>query len=83
LKSRRINSNTYSSALLSCHKADNKCSKNQYFIFSYLDKILYIEYNEILFKTFGFKVFRDNRFGRNCKEEKCFEIPICEMKELI
>lgn len=83
LKSRRINSYDYLSALLSCHKADKNCSKKQYFIFNYLDKKLFIEYNEILFKTFRIKLFRDNRFGRNCKEEKCFEIPICEMKELI
>ena len=81
LKSRRVNSNTYSSALLSCHKADKNCSKKQYFIFNYLDKILYIEYDKILFDTFSIKVFRDNRYGRNGKEEKCFEIPISKMKE--
>jgi hypothetical protein len=82
LKSRRINSNTYSTALLSCHKADKNYSKKQYFIFNYLDKVLYIEYNEQLFKTFKIKVFRDNRYGRNSKEENCFEIPISKMKEL-
>tara|TARA_R110000868_G_scaffold289140_1_gene549290 strand:- start:266 stop:736 length:471 start_codon:yes stop_codon:yes gene_type:complete len=82
LKSRRLISNAYSSALLSCHKADKNCSKKQYFIFNYLDKVLYIEYNEKLFNTFGIKTFRDYRFGRNGKEEKCFEIPIYQMREL-
>ena len=83
LKSRRINSNTYSSALLSCHKADKNYSKKQYFIFNYLDVTLYIEYNEQLFNTFKIKVFRDNRYGRNGKEERCFEIPINQMRQLI
>ena len=82
LKSRRLNSNAYSSALLSCHKADKNCIKKQYFIFNYTNVTLYIEYDENLFDTFDIKVVRDYRFGRNGKEERCFEIPISNMKEL-
>jgi len=82
LKSRRLNSNAYSSALLSVHKADKNCSKKQYFIFNYTDRVLYIEYDQALFDTFDIRVVRDYRIDRKGKEERCFEIPISCMKEL-
>jgi hypothetical protein len=82
LKSRRLNSNAYSSALLSVHKADKNCIKKQYFVFNYTDRVLYIEYNQALFDTFDIRVVRDYRIDRKGKEERCFEIPISCMKEL-
>jgi len=82
LKSRRLNSIAYSSALLSCHKIDKNCIKKQYFIFSYTNETLYIEYEETLFNTFNIKSVRDYRYGRGGREERCYEIPISKMKQL-
>lgn len=86
LKTRRIKSNTYLTGLISCHKADTNYNKKQYFIFSYLDKNLAIEYDKTLFDTFNIKEVTVNRNGFNGRGmtsiDRCFEIPINKMFEL-
>ena len=61
LKTRRNRKNAYPTTLLPIHKVVE--GKKQYFIFNYIDKISYIEYNEELFKTFQQQELIDGRYN--------------------
>lgn len=54
LKTRRINHDTYPTALIGANKIEfcSDPSKAYYFVFCYSDGIYYIRYNENLFNTF-------------------------------
>jgi len=45
LKSRRCMKNTYPTTLLPCQKISRTTSSRQYFIFKFVDKLCYIEYD--------------------------------------
>jgi hypothetical protein len=57
LKSRRVNHNTYPTAIVGLNKINfcNDSTKTYYFAFSYQDGLYYIKFNKELFKTFEIK----------------------------
>ena len=72
LKSRRTMKQTYPTTLLPCHKIMKTLVK-QYFLFRFIDKLCYIEYNESLFKDIKTGWITDARQG---KEDLHYYIPV-------
>lgn len=78
LKSRKIVHNMYPTALIGCNKAVLKREdkdKTLYFVFSYLDGLFYIKYNEEQFKDWKSVFQRNTRRGCVDLPHECFHIP--------
>ena len=69
LKTRRINHDTYPTALIGANKIEfcSDPSKAYYFVFCYSDGIYYIKYNDSLFNTFQ----RSDHYYRGARSD-CF-----------
>ena len=70
LKSRRVNHNTYQTAVVGLNKVNfcNDSTKTYYFAFAYQDGLYYIKYDKDLFKTFSIqhmKISYRKDVGRN------------------
>jgi len=67
LKTRRIRHDTYSTAIIGKNKIDycSDPSKEYYFVFSYLDGVFYIKYDDQLFSSFEVQ----NDFWRGERED--------------
>jgi hypothetical protein len=64
LKSRRVMKNAYKTTLLPCHKVCHKLmNAKQYFLFKFIDKLCYIEYDG--FKGVETGMITDARTGKN------------------
>tara|TARA_R110000744_G_scaffold151457_1_gene264918 strand:- start:7400 stop:7855 length:456 start_codon:yes stop_codon:yes gene_type:complete len=78
LKSRRINFRKYPTSLLSHHKVRFDFEGDQYFVFNYLDQVVWCKYEKELWDTFKVtktKVFRKSKWGEYTLENN-WEIPI-------
>ena len=84
LKSRRINHNQYPTALLSHSKVRFDIEGDQFFVFNYLDKVVWCKYDKEIWKNYNvkhIKVFRKTAFGDYTTDD-CWEIPINTMVDL-
>jgi hypothetical protein len=78
VKSRRISKEAYPTTLLPAHKI-LQTPVRQFFIFKYIDKVSYIEYNEAVFNTFTTGLVTDARQGRH---DLHFFIPITALIDI-
>ena len=74
LKTRRFIKNKYSTTLLPVSKITG--SKDQYFIFNFIDYIGYIKFDFDVFKKFNTQMIKVNRVDRYDKPKEHFLIPI-------
>ena len=72
VKSRRTSKMCYPTTLLPCHKIMRTNAK-QYFIFKFVDRLTYIQYDKILFDTFETGRITDARTQQN---DLHFYIPV-------
>jgi len=78
LKSRKIVHNLYPTALIGCNKAILKQEdreKSLYFVFSYLDGLFYIKYDEQRFSEWKSVFQRNARLGCRDLPHEVFHIP--------
>jgi len=80
LKSRRNKKNAFPTTLLACHKI-RKTDSKQIFIFSFSDNDCYIEYDEILFKTFYTQMIYQNRLNKKDIPRLHYYIPVKLLKD--
>ena len=78
VKSRRISKEAYPTTLLPAHKI-LQTPVRQFFIFKYIDKVSYIEYNEAVFNTFTTGLVTDARQGRH---DLHYYIPITALVDI-
>ena len=78
VKSRRTSKKAYLTTLLPAHKI-LQTPVRQFFIFKYIDKVSYIEYNEAVFNTFTTGLVTDARQGR---DDLHFFIPITALIDI-
>ena len=78
LKSRRISKEAYPTTLLPAHKI-LQTPVRQFFIFKYIDKVSYIEYNEAVFNTFITGWITDGRTG---KDDLHYYIPVSSLTDI-
>ena len=77
LKTRNTSYKTFNTTLIPQDKIFTNIKKNQYFIFSFLDKIGYIKYDNNVFKNFLVKEFvRKSREGIKDIKKNYVYIPI-------
>jgi hypothetical protein len=77
VKTRRNTKTQYPTTLLPCHKICH--TKEQYFIFSYLDKDCVIKYRKDQFDTYGTIMMSDCRKGMNGKKVNHYLIPVADL----
>ena len=72
LKSRKVNSDTYKSTMISQHKIiqADKINGDVYFIFNFIDCVKYIKYDKELFSTFECKM--GGRYDRGRPEQTLY-----------
>ena len=78
VKSRRISKEAYPTTLLPAHKI-LQTPVRQFFIFKYIDKVSYIEYNEAVFNTFTTGLVTDARQGR---DDLHYYIPVSSLIDI-
>ena len=78
VKSRRISKEAYPTTLLPAHKI-LQTPVRQFFIFKYIDKVSYIEYNEEVFNTFTTGWITDGRTG---KDDLHYYIPVSSLTDI-
>jgi len=77
VKSRTNTKNQYSTTILPVHKITSDTTMNGlYLIFNFTDICSYIEYDELLFKTFKQKLVKIYRKGKYDPPTMHYEIPI-------
>lgn len=80
LKTRRFIKNKYLTTLLPVSKITG--SKDQYFIFNFIDYVGYIKFDFEVFKNFNTQFIKVNRADRYDKPKEHFLIPVSCLKEL-
>lgn len=78
LKSRKIVHNLYPTAIIGCNKAvlrKEDREKTLYFVFSYLDGLFYIKYDEERFRDWKSTFQRNSRLGCRDMPHEVFHIP--------
>jgi hypothetical protein len=79
LKSRRCLYNTYETTII----GRDKIKENMIFIFSFIDGIYYIKYNELKFDKYEYKLFKRYDRGTIDKEKDYLFIPIKDLIKII
>ena len=82
VKSRRVKKNQYDTTIIPSHKI-RKTDKKQYFLFNFIDKLCYIEYNEEKWKDFKRGMIQIRRSGIIDKPTEHIYIPIKDLEDLV
>jgi hypothetical protein len=79
VKTRRITKRQFPTTLLPCHKICH--TKEQYFIFSFLDQDSFIKYRKDQFDTYETMLVKDCRKGMNGKKVNHYLIPVGDLTD--
>ena len=80
LKTRRCMSSTYPTTMLPVHKVVD--GAEQYFIFNFTDKIMYLKYDKNLFASFEVSGVVDGRYAYKREAVSHFYIPLASLSVL-
>lgn len=77
LKTRRVMSTSYPTTMLPVHKVVD--GKEQYFVFNFTDKVMYIKYDKKKFESYTINGSVDGRFGYQRDAVPHYYIPVGDL----